>query len=98
MTPATPGDAVIRIGVAALFVLHGLILVLGLAKGLRFVILAHLTTPGSPAIGLLWLAAGLLCCAARDGNPGPSLGRQGLHPPARPIGLWSDSGPSAKSG
>jgi hypothetical protein len=38
--------------------------VLGLAEGLRFVNLAHLTTPGSPAIGLLWLAASLLCYAA----------------------------------
>ena len=60
----------IRIGVAALFALHGLILLLGFAEGVGFVSLPQLTQPVSPAIGLLWLAAGLLCCAARDGNPG----------------------------
>lgn len=54
----------IRIAVAALFVLHGLIHLLGFAEGFGYVDLPQFTEPVSSAIGLLWLAAGLLCCAA----------------------------------
>lgn len=54
----------IHIAVAVLFVVHGLIHLLGFAKGVGHVDLPQLTEPVSPAMGLLWLAAGLLRGAA----------------------------------
>jgi hypothetical protein len=56
-------DTMTRIAIAVLFVLHGLIHLLGLAAALG-ADLPQLGRPVSPPIGVLWLAATLLCCAA----------------------------------
>lgn len=45
---------------AAVLVVHGLLHLLGAAKGLRFAALPQLTQPISPSLGLLWLAAASL--------------------------------------
>jgi hypothetical protein len=54
----------IRITLAALFVLHGLIHFLGFAKALNFADIPLLVQPISEPAGLLWLAAGILCLVA----------------------------------
>jgi len=54
----------IRIGVAALFVLHGLIHLIGFAKAFGYADLPLLGHSISEPIGVLWLTAALLCLAA----------------------------------
>jgi hypothetical protein len=53
-----------RLAVAGLFVAHGLIHLLGFAKGFGFADPEQLTEPVTAPLGVLWLAAGLLCCTA----------------------------------
>jgi hypothetical protein len=54
----------IRIAVAILFVLHGLIHLLGFAKAFGYADLPLLSQTASQPIGVLWLTAALLCLAA----------------------------------
>lgn len=54
----------IRIGVAALFFLHGLIHLFGFAKAFGYAELPMLGPTISEPIGVLWLMAALLCLAA----------------------------------
>jgi uncharacterized membrane protein YphA (DoxX/SURF4 family) len=54
----------IRIIVAALFVLHGLAHLMGFAEAFGYADLPQLSQPISDPMGLLWLAAALLCFAA----------------------------------
>jgi hypothetical protein len=54
----------IRIAVAILFVLHGLIHLLGSAKAFGYADLPQLSQTASQPIGVLWLTAALLCLAA----------------------------------
>ncbi|MCY7343615.1 MAG: hypothetical protein LH603_17725 [Pseudonocardia sp.] len=54
----------IRIAVAALFVLHGLIHLLGFAKAFGFADLPQLRQTVSQPVGVLWLTATLLCLVA----------------------------------
>ena len=54
----------IRWTVAAVIVVHGLIHSLGAAKGLGWAQVSALTDPISAAMGLVWLAAGVLTVAA----------------------------------
>ncbi|MDQ2709770.1 MAG: hypothetical protein M3Z25_20025 [Actinomycetota bacterium] len=54
----------IRITVAVLFVLHGLIHLLGFAKAFELAEMPQLVQPISRPAGLLWLTAALLCCTA----------------------------------
>ena len=54
----------LRIPVAALFVLHGLIHFLGFAKAFTLADIPQLAQPISEPQGLLWLAAGVLCLVA----------------------------------
>jgi len=54
----------VRIVLAALFVLHGGIHLLGFVDGFGFAPIEQLSQPILPAVGLLWLTAGLLCWAA----------------------------------
>lgn len=54
----------IRITVAVLFVLHGLIHLFGFAKAVGLADMPQLVQPISQPVGLLWLAAALLSCAA----------------------------------
>lgn len=53
-----------RIAVAVLFVLHGLIHLLGFVKAFGFADLPQLSQTGSRPVGVLWLAATLLCLTA----------------------------------
>jgi hypothetical protein len=57
-------NAMIRIAIAALFVLHGLIHVLGFVKAFGISDVAQLAQPISHPVGLLWLAAAVLCLGA----------------------------------
>ena len=52
---------VIRTATAALFVVHGLILFMGFAKAYGLAEFSALTQPISHPVGLLWLAAAVLC-------------------------------------
>ena len=52
---------VVRTATAALFVVHGLILFLGFAKAFGLAEFSALSQPISHPVGLLWLAAALLC-------------------------------------
>jgi hypothetical protein len=54
----------IRIALAAVFVLHGGIHLLGFVDGFGYASIEQFSQPILPAIGLLWLTAGLLCWAA----------------------------------
>lgn len=54
----------VRVAVAVLFVLHGLIHVFGFAKAFGYADLPMLSQPISQPLGVLWLAAALLCLAA----------------------------------
>jgi hypothetical protein len=54
----------IRIAVAVLFVLHGLIHLLGFAKAFGYADLPQLSQTVSQTVGVLWLTAALLCLAA----------------------------------
>lgn len=53
-----------RIAIAVLFVLHGLIHLLGFAKAFGYADLPQLTQTVSRPVGVLWLTATLLCLAA----------------------------------
>ncbi len=53
-----------RIAVAALLLLHGLIHLLGFLKPWKLAEVPQLSGPSSRALGLLWLAATLVLCAA----------------------------------
>ncbi|MFM9921277.1 DUF6544 family protein [Lacisediminihabitans sp. H27-G8] len=53
-----------RIAIAVLFVLHGLIHFFGFVKAYRLADIPQLVQPISQPVGLLWLAAGLLCWVA----------------------------------
>jgi hypothetical protein len=53
----------IRTATAALFVVHGLILFMGFAKAFGLAEFAALTQPISHPVGMLWLAAAVLCWA-----------------------------------
>ena len=53
----------IRIVVAALFALHGVIHFLGFAEAFGVTDLPQFDASIPPAIGLLWLVGGLLCLA-----------------------------------
>lgn len=57
----------IRIAIAALFVLHGLIHFFGFAKAFDITDVPQLLRPISEPIGLLWLLAGVLCLVAAGG-------------------------------
>ena len=57
----------IRIAVAALFVLHGLIHFFGFAKAFKVAEVPQLVQPISEPMGLLWLVAGVLCVIAAGG-------------------------------
>lgn len=54
----------IRIAVAVLFVLHGLIHLLGFTTAFGLADLPQLSQPVSPPVGVLWLVAALLCLTA----------------------------------
>lgn len=54
----------IRAAVAVLFVLHGVIHLFGVVRGSGLADVALLSVPISPLMGVLWLAATLLCVAA----------------------------------
>lgn len=54
----------IRITIAALFALHGLIHFLGFAKAFKLADIPQLVQPISQPAGLLWLTAGILCLVA----------------------------------
>ncbi|MHA6781922.1 DUF6544 family protein [Pseudonocardia saturnea] len=54
----------IRFAIAALFVLHGLLHLLGFAKAFGLADLPQLNQTGSPPVGVLWLVAALLCLTA----------------------------------
>ncbi len=53
-----------KFAVAALFAVHGLVHLLGFADAFGFADLPQLSAPVPPMVGLVWLAAGLLCGAA----------------------------------
>jgi hypothetical protein len=53
-----------RIAIAVLFVLHGLIHLLGFAKAFGYADLPQLGQPVSQPVGVLWLTATMLCLAA----------------------------------
>jgi hypothetical protein len=55
---------IVRWGLLAVVTVHGLIHLLGAAKGLGWVEVAQLNTPISTWMGVAWLAAGLLVLAA----------------------------------
>ncbi|TDW29600.1 DUF6544 family protein [Cryobacterium psychrophilum] len=54
----------IRITIAAVFVLHGLIHFFGFVKAFQLADIPQLVQPISQPVGLLWLAAGMLCLIA----------------------------------
>jgi hypothetical protein len=58
-------NTVIRVGVAALFVLHGLILLLGFAEGVGFVSLPQLTQPVAGHWSAVACGGSALLCRAR---------------------------------
>jgi hypothetical protein len=53
-----------RVLLAVVLVVHGLIHLLGAAKGFRLAVLPQLTQPVSAGMGLAWLVAALLFLAA----------------------------------
>ena len=64
MTLVPTVRTVLRIGLGALVVLHGVLHLLGAAKGLGVRDVATLSQPISPAIGVLWLAVAVLLLVA----------------------------------
>jgi hypothetical protein len=57
-------DAIVRWGLVVVVAAHGLIHLLGAAKGLGWAEVAQISTPIGTGMGLAWLAAGLIVLAA----------------------------------
>lgn len=70
----------VRIVIAALLVLHGMIHFFGFAKAFQIAEIPQLLLPISEPTGVLWLIAGVLCLVAAGGF---SSRHAGGGPPAR---------------